>query len=35
MHPEEKEIREVASVAPLVSFTFVTASGERERIQKI
>ena len=32
MHPEEKEIREVATKAPFVPFTLVTASGERYKV---
>lgn len=32
MHPKEKEIREVATQAPFVPFTLVTASGERYKV---
>jgi hypothetical protein len=32
MHPKEKEIREVATKAPFVPFTLVTASGERYKV---
>ena len=32
MHPKEREIREVATKAPFVPFTLVTASGERYKV---
>jgi hypothetical protein len=32
MDPKEKEIREVATKAPFVPFTLVTASGERYKV---
>jgi len=32
MHPKEQEIREFAAAAPFVSFTLVTASGERYKV---
>jgi hypothetical protein len=32
MHPKEAEIREVATRAPFVPFTVVTASGERYKV---
>jgi hypothetical protein len=32
MHPKEREIREVATQAPFVPFTLVTASGERYKV---
>ena len=32
MHPKEREIREVATKAPFVAFTVVTASGERYNV---
>ena len=32
MHPKERDIREVATKAPFVPFTVVTASGERYKV---
>ena len=32
MHPKEREIREVATKAPFIPFTLVTASGERYKV---
>jgi hypothetical protein len=32
MHLKEKEIREVATKAPFIPFTLVTASGERYKV---
>jgi hypothetical protein len=32
MHPKEKDLREVATKAPFVPFTLVTASGERYKV---
>ena len=32
MHPKERELREIATEAPFVPFTLVTASGERYKV---
>ena len=32
MHPKEREIREIATKAPFVPFTLVTAGGERYKV---
>jgi hypothetical protein len=32
MHPKQQEIREVATKAPFIPFTLVTASGERYKV---